>query len=198
MPFFLYNFMIKFNIVGDMMKKLKKKSDVDYGWIIKIIILAFFISVIFTSISETVIHNVNTIIGIIITLIFIGIGVIFDMIGVSVTAADERVFHSMASQKVKGAKTAVKMKKSAEKVSSFCNDVVGDICGIISGSTAAVISINLTKELHLNSLFVTLIVMGIVSSLTIGGKALVKGIAIKRSNKILFRFAKIISVFIER
>ena len=43
MPFFLYNFMIKFNIVGDMMKKLKKKSDVDYGWIIKIIILAFFI-----------------------------------------------------------------------------------------------------------------------------------------------------------
>lgn len=198
MPFFLYNFMIKFNIVGDMMKKLKKKSDVDYGWIIKIIILAFFISVIFTSISETVIPNVNTIIGIIITLIFIGIGVIFDMIGVSVTAADERVFHSMASQKVKGAKTAVKMKKSAEKVSSFCNDVVGDICGIISGSTAAVISINLTKELHLNSLFVTLIVMGIVSSLTIGGKALVKGIAIKRSNKILFRFAKIISVFIER
>ena len=180
------------------MKKIKKKSNVDYGWIIKIIVLAFFISVIFTSISETVIPNVNTIIGIIITLIFIGIGVIFDMIGVSVTAADERVFHSMASQKVKGAKTAVKMKKSAEKVSSFCNDVVGDICGIISGSTAAVISINLTKELHLNSLFVTLIVMGIVSSLTIGGKALVKGIAIKRSNKILFRFAKIISVFIER
>ena len=120
------------------------------------------------------------------------------MIGVSVTAADERVFHSMSSQKVKGAKTAVKMKKSAEKVSSFCNDVVGDICGIISGSTAAVISINLTKELHLSSLFVTLIVMGIVSSLTIGGKAIVKGIAIKKSNNILFRFAKIVSIFIER
>ena len=178
--------------------KKKKKSNVDYGWIIKIIILAFFISVIFTSISETVIPNVNTIIGIALTLIFILIGIIFDMIGVSVTAADEKVFHSMSSQRVRGAKTAVKMKKSADKVSSFCNDVVGDICGIISGSTAAVISLNLTQQLKVNSLFITLIVMGIVSALTIGGKAFVKGIAMKKSNKILFRFAKIISIFIER
>ncbi len=180
------------------MKKVKKKSDVDYGWIIKIIILAFFISVIFTSISETVIPNVNIIIGIILTLVFIFIGIIFDMIGVSVTAADEKVFHSMSSQRVRGAKTAVMMKKSADKVSSFCNDVVGDICGIISGSTAAVISLNLTKQLGVSSLFITLIVMGIVSSLTIGGKAFVKGIAMKKSNKILFRFAKIVGIFIER
>lgn len=179
------------------MKKKNKKSDVDYVWIIKIIVLAFIISVIFTSISETIIPNVNTIIGIFLTLLFIIIGIIFDMIGVSVTASDEKVFHSMASQRVKGAKTAVKLKKSADKVSSFCNDVVGDICGIISGSTAAVISLNLTKELGLNSLLVTLIVMGIVSSLTIGGKAFVKGIAMKKSNKILFRFAKIISIFTE-
>ena len=180
------------------MSKNKKKSNVGYGWIIKIIILAFFISIIFTSISETVIPNVNTFIGIILTLLFIFIGVIFDMIGVSVTTADEKVFHSMSSQRVRGAKTAVKMKKNASKVSSFCNDVVGDICGIISGSTAAVISINLTKELNVSSLFVTLIVMGIVSSLTIGGKAIVKGIAISKSNKILFKFAKIVSIFTEK
>lgn len=180
------------------MKKIKKKSNVDYGWIIKIIVLAFFISVIFTSISETVIPNVNIIIGIILTLLFIGIGIIFDMVGVAVTAADEKVFHSMSSQKVRGAKTTVKMKKNASKVSSFCNDVVGDICGIISGSTAAVISIDLTKQLGVSSLFVTLIVMGIVSSLTIGGKAIVKGIAMKKSNNILFRFAKIISIFYKR
>ena len=120
------------------------------------------------------------------------------MVGVAVTAADEKVFHSMSSQKVRGAKTAVKMKKNASKVSSFCNDVVGDICGIISGSTAAVISIDLTKQLGVSSLFVTLIVMGIVSSLTIGGKAIVKGIAMKKSNNILFRFAKIISIFYKR
>ena len=180
------------------MKKKKQKNNSNMIWIIKIILMAFFISVIFTSISETVIHKVNTFIGILITLLFIGIGILFDMIGVAVTAADESILHSMSSQKVKGAKTAVKMKKNASKVSSFCNDVVGDICGIISGSTAAVISINLTKELNANALFVTLIVMGIVSALTIGGKAIVKGIAISKSNKILYGFAKIVSLFIER
>ena len=171
------------------MKKKKQKNNSNMIWIIKIILMAFFISVIFTSISETVIPKVNT---------FIGIGILFDMVGVAVTAADEKIFHSMSSQKIKGAKTAVKMKKNASKVSSFCNDVVGDICGIISGSTAAVISINLTKELNANALFVTLIVMGIVSALTIGGKAIVKGIAISKSNKILYGFAKIVSLFIER
>ena len=180
------------------MRKNKKKNNSNIMWIVKIIIMAFIISIIFTSISETVIPKVSTIIGILITILFIGIGIFFDMVGVAVTAADESILHSMSSQKVKGAKTAVKMKKNASKVSSFCNDVVGDICGIISGSTAAVISINLTHELGVNALLVTLIVMGIVSSLTIGGKAIVKGIAISKSNKILYAFAKIVSIFIER
>lgn len=176
----------------------KRKNNVDYIWIIKIIIIAFIISVIFTTISETIIPNVNIIIGITLTLIFIILGVLFDMVGVSVTTADEKVFHSMSSQKVKGAKTAVKLKKNASKVSSFCNDVVGDICGIISGSTAAVITINLTEQLHCNSLLITLIVMGIVSALTIGGKAFFKEIAIRKSNNILYKFAKIISFFTEK
>ena len=117
------------------------------------------------------------------------------MIGVAVTASDESKFHSMSAQKVKGAKMAVRLKKNADKVSSFCNDVVGDICGIISGSTGAVISIKIVEIFKLNSLLVTLIIMGIISALTIGGKALVKGIAIKKSNNILFNFAKILSIF---
>ena len=180
------------------MKKKKQKNSSNMIWIIKIIVMAFFISIIFTMISETIIPNVNIFIGILLTITFIGIGILFDMVGVAVTAADEKIFHSMSSQKIKGAKTAVKMKKNASKVSSFCNDVVGDICGIISGSTAAVISINITRKFSFNALLVTLIVMGIVSSLTIGGKAFVKGIAISQSKNILFSFARIISFFTER
>jgi len=183
-------------VEGEKMKK--KKNSVDYIWILKIIIIAFIISIVFTTISETIIPNVNVIIGIILTIVFIAIGVLFDMIGVAVTASDEKVFHSMSSQKVRGAKTAVVLKKNASKVSSFCNDVVGDICGIISGSTAAVIAINLTNTSNFNSLLITLIVMGIVSSITIGGKAIFKGVAISKSNKILFKFAKIICIFVER
>lgn len=178
-----------------MKKDKKKKSLVDYNWIIKIVVLAFIISIVFTFVSETSIPNVNLVIGVLLTLIFILIGVLFDMIGVAVATADETVFHSMASKKVKGSKMAIRLKRNADKVSSFCNDVIGDICGIISGSTGAVISLKISEMTNWNSLLITLIIMGLISSLTIGGKAMEKNIAMSKSNKILFRFAKALSLF---
>lgn len=173
----------------------KSKKIVDYGWIAKIIFLSFVISVIFTFISETAIPNINIGLGILLTLLFIFVGVIFDMIGVAVATADETQFHSMAAKKVKGAKMAIKLKKNADKVSSFCNDVIGDICGIISGSTGAVISLKIIEKTNFSALLTTLLIMGLISSLTIGGKALFKSYAIKKSNNILFKFSRILSVF---
>ncbi len=177
------------------MKKSISKKFVDYNWILKIIIISFLISILFSFIAETAIPNVNIIFGVLLTLIFIFIGIIFDMIGVSVASADESKFHSMASKKIRGAKMAIKLKRNADKVSSFCNDVVGDICGIISGSTGTVIAIKLIEIFKVNDLLVTLIVVGFISSLTIGGKALVKGIAMRKSDKILFIFAKFLNFF---
>lgn len=177
------------------MAKRNKKELIDYSWIIKIVVSSFIISVIFTLISKTIIPNVGIILGIILTLVFILIGVIFDMIGIAVATADEAQFNSMASKRVKGAKMALNLKRNADKVSSFCNDVVGDICGIVSGSTGAVIAIKMIEIYDFNNLFVNLMVMGIISCLTIGGKALEKGYAMKKSNKILFSFAKFLSIF---
>lgn len=178
-----------------MKKNSKKKNLVDYNWIIKIVVSSFLISIIFSLISETIIPNVGIIMGCILTLIFIFIGVLFDMVGLAVATAEEAQFNSMVAKRVKGAKVALKLKKNADKVSSFCNDVVGDICGIVSGSTGAVIAIKIVENYDFNALVVTLIVMGIISALTIGGKALEKGYAMKQSNKILFNFAKILSMF---
>lgn len=178
-----------------MKKQNKKKEIVDYIWIIKIVICSFLISVIFTLISETVIPNVGIILGVILTLLFILIGVVFDMVGLAVATAEETQFHSMAAKKVKGAKMALKLKKNADKVSSFCQDVVGDICGIVSGSTGAVITLKIVDITNLNSLITTLFIMGIISSFTIGGKALEKNIAMKKSNNILFNLSKILSIF---
>lgn len=178
-----------------MKKNSKKKGTVDYNWITKIVVSSFLISVIFTLISETVIPNVGIILGSVLTLIFILLGVLFDMVGLAVATAEEAQFNSMVAKRVKGAKMALKLKKNAEKVSTFCNDVVGDICGIVSGSTGAVIAIKIVEHYEFNALLVTLIVMGIISALTIGGKAIEKGIAMKKSNNILFSFAKILSIF---
>lgn len=178
--------------------KKSKKSLVDYKWIVTIVIITFIIAIIFTTISETIIPNVSIIFSILLTLIFIALGIVFDIIGVAVTSSDEAPFHSMASRKVKGAKCAVLLKKNADKVSSICNDVVGDICGIISGSTGAVIAITLSKNSSINSIVITVLVMAIISTLTIGGKAIGKGFAINKSNEILYSVAKAISIFIKK
>lgn len=176
-------------------ERSKEKKLVDFTWIYKIIIITFGISLFMSYISGITLPKVPTTIGILIVLFFILIGVVFDMIGVSVTASDLSVFNSMSSRKVKGAKLAVKFKKSADKVSSFCNDVIGDICGVISGGCSITIATNISNTFNLNYIFCSLIVTSIVSALTIGGKAIGKNIAINKSDIILYKFCLFINNF---
>lgn len=171
------------------------KIKIDYKWIIKIVLITFVISALFTFISETSIPNINIVFGIIVTILIIALGVLFDMFGVAVTTASSIPFHSMASKKVKGSKTSLWLIKNADKVSSFCCDVIGDICGIISGSTGAAISLAISKSLNCNSLIVIIIVMSFISALTIGGKACEKSIAINNSEKIVKIGSNILSIF---
>ena len=176
-------------------KSSKAKETSNYNWIFKITFLAFFISLFFSFASESVIPNVNIIIGIILVILFIFIGVLFDMIGIAVTAADEAPFHSMNSRKIKGANVGVVFKKNADKVSSFCNDVIGDICGIISGSAGVIIANKLGEILNIDLFIITLVITALIASLTIGGKAIGKTLAINNSNMILYNFSKIVSNF---
>ena len=101
----------------------------------------------------------------------------------------------MNSRRVKGADVAVLFKKNADKVSSFCNDVVGDICGIVSGSTGSIIALNIASKLEIDKFIVTLLITALIASLTIGGKALGKSFAINKSNVILYKFSKFVSCF---
>lgn len=167
----------------------------NYKWILKISIIALILSMLFTLISNTVISNVSLVVGIIITILIILIGIVFDMIGVAITAVDEAPFHAMASKKISSAKTALKLIKNKDKVSSFCCDVIGDICGIISGSTGAVIITTIILKTNGNSLLISIIIMAIISSLTIAGKAAEKSIAMNKSTEIIKMFSKIINVF---
>ena len=171
------------------MTKKKKKNN----WPLIVTILAFFISLLFSFISESIMPKVGIIIGIIILIIFILIGIIFDMIGVAVTSSNEEPLHAMSSKKIKGAKKAVSFKKNADKVSSFCNDVIGDICGSISGSAGVTVAIGLSNRFNLNLFLTSLIVTALIAAFTIGGKAFCKKIALLNSHKIVYMTAKIIS-----
>lgn len=179
-------------------KEKIKKELVDKKWVLTIFVIAFAISFSLSFVSEITVPNFNLGIGIVVTLLFIILGILFDIIGVSVTTADPKVFHSMNSRKVRGANIAVIFKKNSDKVSSFCCDVVGDICGVISGSTAVTIATLLSKATSINIFLMTLITTAVVASLTIGGKAIGKSFAVNKCDIILYEFSKFVSYFYKK
>ncbi len=180
-------------------KKLnKKKERVNKGWILIIFIVSFSLSIFMSFICSIATSNVNTVIASILTFIFIFIGILFDIIGVAVTSSSEKVFHSMNSRKVYGAKLAVKFKKNEEKVSSFCCDVIGDVCGVMSGAMGASLAASIISNTNFNAVVVSLLVTGFIASLTITGKAIGKSFAVNESNIILYEFTKAVSVFYKK
>lgn len=176
-------------------KPVKTKSLVDFKWIGIVTILAFIISIVFSFFSEIITSNASSIVATIIILLFIGVGIIFDMVGISITVADIKTFNSMATKRVRGARLAVKLIQNNEKAASFCNDVIGDICGIVSGSAGVALANIISNKLDVNIFIPTLIITAIIASLTIGGKAIGKATAINKSTPILFKFSKIVSYF---
>ena len=128
--------------------------------------------------------------------VFIGLGILCDIIGVAVTAADPRPFHSMAAHKEPGAKEALVLLRNAGRVSSVCNDVVGDICGIVSGTTTAVIVVRLQTAFALpESVLLSVAVTALVSGLTIGGKALGKTVAVNKSTSVVYWGGRFLHLF---
>ena len=171
------------------------KNKTDYKWVFIVTILAFIISIAMTLFSTLVLESVGLLIAILITFLFILLGIVFDIVGVAVTCGDEVAFHSMSARKVKGGKIGVKLLKNTEKVSSICCDVIGDVCGIISGTSGVVIVALIIKLTNVNELLISLLVTGIISALTIGGKALGKGFAINNSKEIITIVSKVLSFF---
>ena len=154
-------------------------------------VLAVALSALLSFFSSTALEGTGYAVAIIVLAVFIALGIVFDMIGVAVTAADPKPFHSMAAHKEKGAKEAIRLLKNANQVSSFCNDVVGDICGIVSGSTAAVIVVELQRDLSTTSILISIAVTALISGITIGGKALGKTVAINECTGVVYRVARL-------
>lgn len=171
---------------------MKRKTNI--RWIVKIVLWSVVLTVIFTLASSEILGNVGYVLAFVVLGVFIALGILFDIIGVAVTSAGQSPFNSMASHKERGAAEALRLIKNSEKVSSICNDVVGDICGIISGATSAIIVSRLTEDLSVNNLIMQLAVSAAVAGLTIGGKACGKTVAINRSTDIVLGTAHIINI----
>lgn len=162
------------------------------NWALKVAILSFVLSIIFSYISNTAVSNLPIIPAILILIIVIFIGIIFDIIGVAVTVADESEFHAKATKKVKGAKESIKLIKNASEVSNICADVIGDICGVLSGAISATITLKITSEFNIPA-NIQFFISAFVASITISGKALGKNVARKYATQILSVLGKIIN-----
>ena len=161
----------------------------------QITLISFAVSVLISLLTSGVLPKANVVVAILLLIAFVLIGILFDIVGIAVTAGNEAPFHAMATKRVKGAKNAVFLIRNAEKVSNVCNDVVGDVAGIVSGATTALVVAELAQAYGLNSVYLSLMLTGSVAALTIGGKGFGKSIAIGYPNKIIFIVARIMCLF---
>ena len=167
-------------------------KKVNFRWAIRAVVWSIVLTTVFTLASSAALEEAGYILAFGVLFIFILIGILFDMIGVAVTAADETPFHSMAAHKAPGAKEAINLVKNADRVSNFCSDVVGDIAGIISGTTMALLAYRLAWSFSFPHLAVNLAISGVVVGFTIGGKAIGKSAAIHNSTQVVLLVAQVL------
>ncbi len=172
--------------------KSNKSNNSNLKWFITVFITTFILSIVFSFISTNSISKLSIFPAILILLLVIFVGIVFDIIGVAVTVANEHEFHAKASKRISGARTSVKLIRNSAKVANFCADIVGDICGVLSGAISALIAIKITESFNI-SFNLQFIISAIVASLTVTGKAIGKNIAQENSTSIVHTVATVLN-----
>ncbi|WP_349408860.1 hypothetical protein [Pseudalkalibacillus sp. SCS-8] len=166
-------------------------------WSSKISLLTFGLAIIFSIASTLFRSGSSLLVSLFVVLLFILIGIIGDTIGLAAATSKEVHFHAMASKKVKGAKEAAYISKNAPVFSSFFNDVVGDIAGIVSGAASTAVVFQAAKIINTTQgsflfIVITVLLTSVIAALTVGGKAICKTIAIYQSTNIIIFTGKCI------
>jgi CBS domain containing-hemolysin-like protein len=161
---------------------------------ITVSLITALIAVFFSLSSTTLMAGLSWGGGILVLLAIVVIGILFDMLGIAAAAAKEKPFHAMAAKRIPGAKEAIGIVRRADQFSSFCNDVVGDISGVISGSASFAVVTSLIAtfpEWGKQRWLIDVVLVSIISALTVGGKALAKTVSIHYSNQIIYQVGKV-------
>ncbi len=172
------------------------KSTVSGKFILFVGFISFTFAALFFMFSQFLARAVNSLLlSFIFLILIILIGIIADIIGTSVAAANEVPFHAKASKRVSGAREGVFLIRNADRVANICNDVIGDIAGTVSGALgiALVIQIMGTWK-DLNRFVLNMIITALIAAFTVGGKAYGKKIALSRSNDVIFLVGRIIAL----
>ena len=173
----------------------KRKLSGATIWTIKITVVTLILGLFFSFISELTSSYAHVSITILLLFLLIAISIVFDTIGIAATSCDLAPLLSMASRKVPGSKKAIGLVKNAEKVSNICCDVIGDICGIISGACTVAIVTKLIIDNPTLNYWMSIVVSSLVGAITVGGKSFFKTVAMKKSKDILLLVSRVLSIF---
>lgn len=160
----------------------------EYKWMVTIIFLSFGLTFFIGMLTERISDMLPLFVALLTLVFIIALGIIFDILGVAVNVANVKQFHAMAANRVEEARYAVFLCRHSEKVSSVCNDVIGDICGIVSGTIGSGIILRSAALFrHVDFILFSALFTAFISSLTIGGKAYGKHIATESSESITLK-----------
>ena len=175
-------------------RKKAKKGQSTWVWAIEAFFITLVLSMAMSWGSTVALEGSHYMVAIIVLLLLIGVNVVFDMIGTAITSADEAPFVAMAAKRVPGALHSLYILHHTEQFANFCNDIVGDVCGIVSGAAGAVLALMATMQTGiLGALAWSILVSGAISGLTVSLKAVGKAIGIAHSKGIVAFSGKVIS-----
>lgn len=148
----------------------------------------FFTACLMTLVSTLVLEQMETfMVGFIILLVVILVGVVFDIIGTAVSVCGQSHLNAKASRRMPGAKKALTLVRNASRVANICNDVVGDICGTVSGGIGTALAAVLVSSGGWLGLACSVGISGCIAAVTVAGKALGKNLALSQADEIIFR-----------
>ena len=172
---------------------LKRERKKAIRWVVTVFFVTIVISGMISLISDEIMSGSGIVTAFLILLAIIFVGIVFDIIGMAVASADEKPFHSMAARKVPGAQASIRLLRNAERVSSICNDVVGDICGVVSGSASATIAAQILQSVEFGwPQLISLGMSALCAGLTVGGKAVGKTFAVNACTEIVHMVGRMI------
>ena len=190
-------FSMKFrSIMGKQKKTEKIANSINMRWVRFITFWTLILSMGISVLSDAFVSKVNIFFSTLLLLTIILIGILFDIIGIAVTAAEVKGFQAMGANKVPSANYAISLIRNADKVANFCNDVIGDICGIVSGAVGASIVFRLLGIWGIvDGTLISVLFTGAISAVTVGGKAIGKSISMTYAQEIVMACAKIMRSF---
>lgn len=151
-------------------------------WAFKVFILSISLSIIFSLVSQSLLPSLSPFFSIFVIVFFVFVSVIFDMVAVAFTSINKEQLDKFKNEN--GYVMAVKLCERADKVASFGGDVVGDICGILSGAGGVSLVVNMNiQDTNLN-LLVTCLVSSLIAGITIFCKAIMKTYALQNCEQI--------------